>query len=292
MRRVRLIFLAAALLVLPSCGGSSIKTDYILAEKLWEEGSYQPAARQFERIFLKDQKGKLGQQALYRAATTQFLFLREYPEALRLFTKYLEVAPTGPAARDAQLQIGEIYFNKTAQYENAIAHYRKWLKDNPSAPENLEFHYRIGRAQFFLWQFEDSIRSFESVLAQSATHPATASEAAYQIGMAHLSLAAQSPLSTRSGTEEEGVAESMDSSEWHRLAVKAFETVEKQYPGSKAAQQAALGIVTSLEERGLWEDALKRLNEMGERYPIPQILKIRTHRIQERMSKRTTSTRR
>ncbi len=285
------MILAAALLVLPSCGGSTVKTDYILAEKLWEEGSYQPAARQFERIFLKDQKGKLGQQALYRAAMTQYLFLKEYSEALRLFTKYLEVAPTGPAARDAQLQIGEIYFNKITQYENAISHYRKWLKDNPAAPENPEFLYRIGRAQFFLWQFEDSIRTFESILAQSSAHP-VASEAAYQIGMAHLSLAAQSSLSARPGDDEETDTESIDSSERHRLAVKTFESVEKQYPGSKAAQQAALGIVTSLEERGLWEDALKKLGEMGGKYPIPQILKIRTHRIQERLSKRATSSRR
>jgi TolA-binding protein len=290
MSRVGLAFLATALLVLPSCGGSGVKTDYILAEKLWQQGSYEPAARQFERIFLKDQKGKLGQQALFRSAMTQHLFLKQYPEALRLFTKYLEAVPAGPTARDAQFQIGDIYFNKTGQYENAIQHYRNWIKDHPTDPENLEFIYRIGRSQFFLWQFEESIKSFDAVLTQSPRH-ALASEAAYQIGMAHLSLAAQSRATSSAVDDEQEPAEVLDSSARHQLAVKAFERVEKQFPGSPAAQQAALGIVTSLEERGLWEEALKKLREMNGKYPIPQILTIRAHRIQERIAKRTTCSR-
>jgi TolA-binding protein len=291
MNRVGLAFFAATLLALPSCGGSNVKTDYILAEKLWQQGSYEPAARQFERIFLKDKKGKLGQQALYRSAMTQFLFLKHYPEALRLFTKYLETVPTGPAARDAQLQIGDIYFNKTGQYENAIQHYRKWIKDHPTDPETSEFLYRIGRSQFFLWRFEESIQSFEAVLKQSPSH-ALAAEAAYQIGMAQLSLAAQSRVLSPSAETGDEATEVIDSSARHQLAVKAFEMVERQYPGSPAAQEAALGVVTSLEERGLWEDAIKKLGEMGGKYPIPQILKIRAHRIQERIAKRTTSSRR
>lgn len=278
------------LLALLACSGSSVKTDYILAEKLWQQGSYAPAARQFEQIFNRDQKGKWGHQALYRSAMTQFLFLKQYSEALRLFNKYLEVAPNGPAARDAQLQIGEIYFNKIGQYENAIQHYRKWIKDNPSAPESPEFLFRIGRAQYFLWSFDEAIKTFEEFLAKSPRH-ALAPEVAYQIGMVRLSLAAQTKSSAPTDADDDS-SETYDPAAQHRLAVKAFETVESLYPGSSAAQEAALGIVTSLEERGLWEEALQKLTQMGGKYPIPQILKIHSHRIHERMAKRATTTRR
>jgi len=201
------------------------------------------------------------------------------------------VAPGGAAAGDAQRQIGEIYFNKTNQYEMAIRHYRKWLKDNPGAPETAEFLYRIGRSQFFLFQFEEAIKTFESVLATAAVS-AQAAESAYQIGMAHLSLAAKSRSTAGEDDGEDDGEARIDSRGRYRLAVKAFEDAERRYPASTAAQQAALGVVTAYEEQGLWEDAVNKLQEMHGKYPIPQILKIRMHRIQERLAKRTAAPKR
>ena len=179
------------IVLLGGCGGSGAKSEYILAEKLWEERSYAAAAAQFERAFQKDQKGTLGKQALYRAATTQYLFTQKHAAALALFRRYLEVDPEGPAARDAEVQIGEILYSKLSQYDAAIQHYRKWLREHPGDPLNPEFLFRIGRAQFYLWQFEDAIQTFESVTLQS-TDEKWVSEALFQAGMCQLALAGQS----------------------------------------------------------------------------------------------------
>ena len=278
------------MLLASGCGGSGIKTEYVLAETLWQQGNYEASARQFERVYQKDPKGNLGHQALFRAAMTHYLFLRKFPQAVELFTKYIEVAPEGSGVNDARMQVGEIYFNKMSQYENAIQHYRKLLKDSPKSADSPEFLFRIGRSQFFLWRFEEAIQTFQALIS-AAPQSHQAAEASYQIGAAHLSIAAQ-PKSSVSEDDEEGDEPRVDLKARYRLAIQAFENTEARYPKTHAAQEAALGVVTAFEEQGLWEDALNKLKSMGAEYPIPQVIKIRSHRIQERLAKRAQTPRR
>lgn len=274
-------------LVWVACGGSGAKSEYILAEKLWEEKSYAAAAAQFERAFQKDQKGSLGRQALYRAATTQYLFTQKHSAALALFRRYLEVDPESPAARDAEIQIGEILFSKLAQYEAAIQHYRKWLRAHPGDPLNPEFLFRVGRAQFYLWQFEDAIQTFESVRLQS-TEDRWVAESLYQAGMCHMALAGQSQ--ERAATAEpgeEGEAVAVGKKERYKRATVLFEQAASRYPKSKAAQEARLGLATAHEELGQWPEALEVLQEIAGTYPSPQVVQIRIIRIRERLARQS-----
>ncbi len=283
-----LFLLTGLALVLSACGGTGAKGEYILAEKLWNEGSYSAAATQFERAFAKDQKGALGKQALFRAATTQLLFNGNHSAALNLFKKYLEVDPTGPAARDAEIQIGEILFNKLRNYESAIQHYRKWLRDHPSDQLNGEYLYRIGRAQFYLWQFEDAIQTFETIGLQSTTSP-LAPDALYQSGMAYLALAGQSQdLQNSQVSDEEAGDANLGQKERYRRAMKAFEQVLNRFPNSKVASEAKLALATAQEELGQWEAALVTLEQLERMYPTPQVIKIRQTRIRERLARQTT----
>ena len=274
-----------AALLLASCGGSGAKSEYILAEKLWEEKSYAAAAAQFERAFQKDQKGTLGKQALYRAATTQYLFTQKHAAALALFRRYLEVDPGGQAARDAEIQIGEILFSKLSQYDAAIQHYRRWLREHPGDPLNPEFLFRIGRAQFYLWQFEDAIQTFESVTLQS-TDERWVSEALYQAGMCHLALAGQSQERSAAGEPgEEDAPAAVGKKERYKRAMGFFEQSASRFPKSKAAQEAKLGLATAHEELGQWPEALEVLQSIAGTYPSPQVVQIRMIRIRERLSR-------
>ena len=268
---------------LVACGGTGAKGEYILAEKLWHEGSYVAAATQFERAYTRDQKGQLGKQALFRAATTQMLFTSNFEAALRLFRKYLEADPDGPGARDAEIQIGEILFTKVRRYEPAIQHYRKWLREHPGDPLNAEFLYRVGRAQFYLWQFEDAIQTFETAALQ-AGDDRWASEALYQSGMAYLALAGQSQEAQSQDDGEDG-AGSAGKKERYLRASKAFQQTAERFPKEKAAQEARLAMATVHEELGQWEEALAVLATIESSYPTPQVIQIRQRRIKERLAR-------
>lgn len=271
------------LALVAGCGSSGAKGEYILAEKLWEERSYAAAAAQFERAFAKDQKGELGRQALYRAATTQHIFNHRYPEALVLYRKYLEIEPKGLASRDAEIQVGEILFGKTRQFEQAIQHYRRWIRERPGDPLNEAYLFRIGRAQLELWQFEDAIQTFGQ-LVEGGASGTWAPESLYQIGMSHLALADQGQDlgSTDEGAGKPGGGGRKDE---YRLAMAAFDRVVEKYPATKAAQEARLGQATVNEELGLWAEALAVLAPLEATYPLPQVVKIRTTRIKERLAR-------
>lgn len=286
---LRALLLLAALTT--SCGPSGPKSDYILAEKLWQEGSFESSARQFEKVFQKDPKGPLGQQSLYRAATTQLLFLRNYAKALGLFSKYLKEVPRGLAAYDARAQIGDIYFSKTGQYIEAVEHYQNWLKEEPGLRDRAEFLFRIGRAQFLLRQFGRSLNTYQKLLQEKPSEK-LAAEATYQQGMIYLSQAAQQKSLIPEETQDESEESLLSPEQLHRRAVLLFEQVEKTYPQLSVAAEASLGIATSLEERGAWEDALRKLLSLQSQYPIPQVIQIRVHRIQERLTKRTSNPKR
>lgn len=291
LRRLSAFFALLGVLILSGCGGSGVKTDYILAEKLWDDRNYASSAKQFERVFQKDQKGRLGQQALYRAATTSLLFLKDPTRALKLFRRYLEVAPRGPGARDAQLQIGEIYFSSTFQYDAAIQHYKAWVREHPSDPESPRILLRIGRAHYFLGQFYEALEAFQA-LSQRSPGVELLSEARYQLGISHLALAVAGGATTQEGRVEGSDAESFSAQDHYHRARLHLEQVERDHRNSEAAQRAAMALVTYFEEQGLWEDALAKLKTLSGRYPAPEVLRIREQRIRERLGRRNSIDRR
>lgn len=272
---VGIVFCLASFLT--GCGSSGVKNDYVLAEQLWQEGRFESSARLFERVFQREPKETLGQQALYRAATTRLLFLRQYSKALELFSKYLEIVPLGPTADEARAQLGDIYFSKLRQYDRAIEYYQHWLEAAPSSPDRSEFLYRIGRSQFLSKRFVEATTTFQKIIREGFSEKRS-SAAIYQLGMTYLTQAVE--------TKFDKTEKKLSVKDLHRLATQQFDWIEQKYPHSLEAPEAALGSATSLEERGLWDEALKKLMDVQARYPVPQVVKIRIHRIQERLTRR------
>ena len=72
---IKVLWVAVAIGATASCGLNSSKSEYVMAEKLWTEGRYKAAVLEFEKVYNRDPKGKLGRQALFRAAMTRAYFL-------------------------------------------------------------------------------------------------------------------------------------------------------------------------------------------------------------------------
>lgn len=84
------------LLGILACSLDSAKSHYLLAEKLWTGGDYPAAVSEFEKVVVKDPKGKIGLQALFRAAMIQNINLFQYSDSLRKFKAYIELSPPIP----------------------------------------------------------------------------------------------------------------------------------------------------------------------------------------------------
>jgi len=260
------------------CGGCSVdsaRNHYVLAEKLWTDRKYTAAVSEFEKVISKDPRGKLGLQAMYRAAMTQFLFLSRYSDAIRNFRNYAQGSTDPQSVWDAQLQIGEILFSKTEQYDQAILHYQSLLKEKPSAAEAPEFLFRVGKSQFFLLQFNDAVSTYEELIKKYPTS-IWAERGSFEIGATYF---------TRGEQQPDGKSKGLDN-EVYQVAMRAYENFERKYPKSELLPQARFGIAACLEELDQLDDAYSAYAALKKKYPSPNVIEVKLIRIRERMTHR------
>lgn len=257
-----------------SCTTESAKNRFIIAEKLWSDGNYAAAVNEFEKVARKDPKGKLGQQALYRAAMTQALYLGEFSEAIQKFRTFAELTPQEELAWDAQKQIGDILFGRTEQYDQAVTHYRRMLKQRPNAEEAPELLYRIARSQFFTRQFSEAIGTYEEI-ANRFPESSWAEKARFQIGVSWFTQGEQSP------------GESSSQQSPYRKAIASYEKFVEKHPQSPLVPEAKFGIASCLEELDELDAAYKAYEELQSTYPSPNVIQIKLIRIRERKAQKS-----
>lgn len=270
--------MVALALTLGSCSVDSARNHYVLAEKLWTDQKYLASVSEFEKVIAKDPRGKLGLQATYRAAMTQFLFLSQYGDAIRKFKEFVKGSPDSKSAWDAQLQIGEILFAKTEQYDQAISHYESLIQQNPTAAESPEFLFRIGKSYFFLFQFKEAILSFETIISK---YPETvwAEKAMFEIGSAYFTQGEQNSEDRIPGKEA------------YDVAMNAYQRFIKHYPKSLRVPEARFGIASCLEELDQLGEAYQSYAQLKASYPSPQVIDVKLSRIRERIAQRSGRTR-
>jgi TolA-binding protein len=278
--RVHAATLAVALalsLVTVACSVDSAKNHYTLAEKLWTDQKYAAAVTEFEKVLNKDPHGKLGIQALYRAAMTEALFLSAYNGALRKFRQYVELGQDPSMIWEARLQIGELLFAKTEQYDQAILHYQTLLKDshNPEVKaQTPEFLFRIGKAHFFLWHFDEAIAVFHDIQKRFPKSP-WAEKALYEAAQATFTRVEQRAQSDSRRPDA------------HTEAIAAFNAFIKHYPKSEWVPLAKFGIASCLEEQDQLDAAYEVYEEIKATYPSPNVIEVKLAKIGERRSQRT-----
>lgn len=242
----------------------------MLAEKLWTDQKYAAAVSEFEKVATRDPKSKLGLQALYRAAMTQWLFLSQYADAIRKFKTYIQDNPDAQSVWAAEIQVGEILFSKLEQYDQAIVHYRMMLKKKPQATEAPELLYRIGRSYFFLLQFNEATHVYRELI-QKFPQSFWAEKASFEIGATYFTQAEQHSNSRRGGGED------------YQVAVSAFREFIRKYPKSSLVPEAAFGIASCLEELDDLKSAFEAYSALKETYPDPHVIEIKLARIRERL---------
>lgn len=230
--------------------------------------NYAASVAEFEKVIAKDPRGKLGMQAMYRAANTQALFLSEYAEAVKKFRLYSQGPVDPPSAWEAKVQIGEILFTKTEQYDQTIAHYQQLLKDQPKSPEAPEFLFRIAKSWFYLLRFTDALNTYRELI-QSFPSSVWAEKAAFETGVTYF---------TRG--EQQGDKEG----DPYEEALEAYQSFVKKYPKSSLAPEARFGIASCFEEKGQLEQAYSAYSSLRGAYPSPRVIEIKLARLKERVA--------
>jgi tetratricopeptide (TPR) repeat protein len=264
-------FVASAL---SGCTSQNPRDRFLLAEKLWQEKNYAAAVGEYEKVVQKDPSSDLGIEAAYRAATTQTLFLNEHLGALKKLNRIIEVSPDHRLAHPADRLIGEILFTKLEQYEPAIQHYEKMLDHYPDDPDRAVYTNRIGKAQFHLLRFDDSIKTFHIVVEK---YPGTESAklARFAIGVSEQTKGHQ--LQTKEGRLAQDA---------FKQAVKDYTDFIARYPDDPLVLDAKFEIGNCLEELDQVDAAYEKFEEILEKYPNRTVVEMKLKRIRERKNQR------
>jgi len=251
------------------CSSDSAQSRFVLAEKLWGDGSYSAAVSEFDRIYQNNPNSPLGQSALYRSALTHLLYLERPTDALEKFAVYARTNPQSEKAWEARKWIGEILFARLERFDQAIAHYKQMLKDRPQAREGREFRYRIAKGLFALWKFDEAIEEFLSLSAETGKDPWT-EKAAFEVA---------NVLVTAGEQRLEGKGA-------YRRAIEEFQKYLERYPKGAHSGEALLGLALAYEELEQLDLAVLTLEKAKNLYPVPQVIEIKLRRIEQRRSKK------
>lgn len=248
---------------------SSVSNHYLTGEKLWTEKNYPAAVAEFDRVVKESPNSALGLQALWRASTTRQLFLNEPEGALKGFELFLERAGDSDLAPQAQMEIGEIYFTKLAQYDKAIEHYEKLLASGRYPPDDeAKFFYRIGRSHLRSNRLKKSIEWYERGLKKHPDSPFS-SKSKFDLGSAWYAL----------GETEKGA---------YQKALRIFQELQDQtrVRDHLLFVESIFGEASTHEEMDDLELAYEQFKSIENDYPAPNVIKVRMIRLAERMKKK------
>lgn len=284
-------------LLLSACGVNSPDRHFLLAEKLWTEKKYAAAVSEFEKARKKDAQGELGFKALYRAATTQAVFLQEYPEAidkLREFLKDPRAQTEHEMAMVARELIGEILYSKLRHFDQAMGFYEDLLRD-PLLPTQIgkdeqgqeklaEWNYRVAKSAAESYRFDLARNHFER-LRTEFPKTSQAERALFELGQLYFTAGEQR-------AEQLGLIDPKtgkgDEKDVFRKAIKHYEAYLKNYPRGDRRQEAWFGIASCYEELDQLDEALVKYQALIESYPAPGVIQIKIARLTERIKQRAS----
>jgi tetratricopeptide (TPR) repeat protein len=91
---------------------------------------------------------------------------RDYDLAAQLYERYLESNPAGAKSLDARLRLANIYYLKLHHYEQALTHYREFLRQAPADPNAPLARERLADALADLGRSFEAIAEYENLSPQ------------------------------------------------------------------------------------------------------------------------------
>lgn len=236
---------------------------------MWNDKSYSAAVAEFDQIVKEDPNSSLGLQSLLRASFTRTLFLGQHDQALKGFKTYLERAGSSDSVPRVEMEIGEIYFNRLKEYEASVQHYSAMLQNQSKHPQEdlFLFQYRLGRSLFLLGSVRRAILEYEKAI-QISRDPIEKAKVYLDIASAWYSL----------GDEEKSAFSNSLAS-----LQKIGSLVPDQHPFKIEAE---FWIASAEEELDQLESAYSRFSKILSKYPAPNVVRVKLHRIDERLKRK------
>ncbi|MBN1882723.1 MAG: tetratricopeptide repeat protein [Deltaproteobacteria bacterium] len=257
-------FFLAVMLLVVSCTQDPMESQYRRGEALFEKGEFSSAVEVYRKIATYTPDSSWAPEALYQSGLVNYLYLKEYEEAVDDFAHLIYYYPKNKNAFDAQAKIVEIYVNKLDDPMQAIVELRKLIEKYPNRDGMDQYQYMLAQCFFQLRDF-DQVRLEYLILLDSYPNSELVPEVYYNIASTYF-------------IEGGGKLEK---------AVEYYQRVIDEFPESEYVHDSRFYIAAAAEEAGDLEEAKRLYEELLPTYPSPRVVELRIegiNEIQEKMA--------
>ena len=256
------VVLLAWTLALLSCSQDPVESQYRRGESLFEKGEFSSAVEVYRKIATYTPDSSWAPEALYQSGLINYLYLKNYEEAVDDFAHLVYYYPKSKNAFDAQAKIVEIYVNKFDDPMQAIVELRKLIEKYPNHDKMDRYQYMLAQCYYQLRDF-DQVRLEYLILIDSYPNSDLVPEVYYNIANTYF-------------IEGGGKLEK---------AIEYYQRVIDEYPKSEFVHDSRFYIAAATEEEGDLEEAKRLYEELLPTYPNPRVVELRIEGIEEIQAK-------
>jgi tetratricopeptide (TPR) repeat protein len=156
--------LLALCLLAGATGGCNSDSRQLLgqAEARWREGNYEDAIRLNTLLYNREKTGRYARQALLNIGNIYYLNLRKINDAIETYKKIVETFPRSEEELTARSQLAAIFANEIGDLTQAIAEYDQLLEVEDLA-NRQEILVRRANAYFSLGDIDRALRELRDV---------------------------------------------------------------------------------------------------------------------------------
>lgn len=214
---------------------------YRLGESEHAAGRHEQAVETFDQV-LGDPKGAdFAQRARLRRGVALFQ-LKRFDDALKSLQTASNKDYPAELRAEALYYLGKLHFEAGRPAE-AVAAFKRLADETPESPLVPYGHYQRAFVHLARNEYEDAAVAFSAVAADSRADADLRMECRFR------------------------AAETYDKLGWFEAAVKAYEQLRNEFPGSDYARRAVYGYAWALYHAGRYGDATRVAADFAAQFP-------------------------
>jgi TolA-binding protein len=239
-----------------ACENHRAKREFDSGRKLYDQGSYLEAIRNWETVLGSYPKSDWSDDALHWIGVTYYVNLDLPDRAVAAFARLVKDHPDSSYAPEDQILVAEI-FRSQNKFAEALTEYARFLKMFPEHAQYPKIWFRLITCLFEVGEF-DALRVQGQALLKKYPSSEWSDDALYWVGESYFLQGDQ------------------------KKAQENFSKYLSAYPQGELAFKARMGIARSLEEEGSLKEAIELYRTLKTEYPSEKSVAIRLQSAQKR----------
>lgn len=247
----------AIALALTGCNLSFANLEYKRGQKAEAAQDYREALKHFKKVMGREPESEMALSSAREAAKISYFEIRDFATAAEFYTHLVHFSRDEKERREAQKSIANIYFEKLNNYPKAIAEYNKLLILRGSKEEQVDYHFKIARSQFYLNEFQEALHEIESALKITENR-----EEEFELKVFRANI----DFNTR-----------------HlEAAIKTYEDLIRSFPEKAKAENIAMNLIVCYEEQDSFDKAINVLEEIRPTTKDKEFIDLKIKRLKDR----------